>query len=51
MDEGQENLEKWEPGMNVPKMDWRSGKGVAGGWDCVINGDCKHLEGGEERGW
>ena len=37
--------------MDVPKVDWRAGKGVAGGWDCVINGDCNHLEGGEERGW
>lgn len=37
--------------MDVPKADWRAGKGVAGGWDCVINSDCSHLEGGEERGW
>lgn len=51
MDEGQEKLEKWEPGMGVPMADWRGGKGVAGGWDCVINGNCNHLDGGEERGW
>ena len=37
--------------MDVPQIDWRAGKGVAGGWDCVLNGDCSHLEGGEERGW
>ncbi|EME85706.1 uncharacterized protein MYCFIDRAFT_59682 [Pseudocercospora fijiensis CIRAD86] len=27
------------------------GKGVGGGWDCEVNGDCSFLEGGEERGW
>ena len=30
--------------------DWR-GKGVAGGWDCILNSWCGHLSGGEERGW
>lgn len=50
MNVGQEKLEKWEAGMNVPKTNWRAG-GVAGGWDCLLNSDCNHLEGGEERGW
>ncbi|KAL6720410.1 C6 zinc cluster transcription factor-like protein [Lecanora helva] len=40
-----------EAGMPVPRIEWRDGKGVAGGWNCVTNGDCSHLEGGEERGW
>lgn len=31
--------------------DWRGGKGVAGGWDCVKNGDCGFLSTGAERGW
>jgi len=31
--------------------DWKDGKGVGGGWDCVLNGDCSFLRGGEERGW
>ncbi len=31
--------------------EWKGGKGVKGGWDCVVNGDCSHLDGGEERGW
>jgi transcription factor C subunit 7 len=31
--------------------DWMNGKGVGGGWDCVSNGDCSFLSGGEERGW
>lgn len=31
--------------------EWRSNGGVAGGWDCVLNSDCKHLSQGEERGW
>lgn len=32
------------------KVDWR-GKGVAGGWECEVNGDCSFLKGGEERPW
>jgi transcription factor C subunit 7 len=31
--------------------DWQHGNGVGGGWDCVLNGDCSFLSGGEERGW
>ncbi|GIC91538.1 phosphoglycerate mutase family protein [Aspergillus udagawae] len=31
--------------------DWRGGKGVGGGWDCVKNGDCGFLSTGAERGW
>jgi transcription factor C subunit 7 len=41
----------WRPGMLIPNVDWRGGKGVAGGWNCILNGDCSHLDGGEERGW
>ena len=36
-------------GRKVP--DWRGGKGVRGGWDCVGNGECGFLSGGAERGW
>jgi transcription factor C subunit 7 len=39
------------PEEEIPKIDWRNGRGIGGGWDCVINGDCSFLEGGEERGW
>lgn len=35
--------------LKVP--DWRGGKGVNGGWDCVLNGDCSYLSNGAERGW
>lgn len=35
---------------DVPDVRWR-GKGVQGGWECKINGDCSFLENGEERGW
>ena len=35
--------------MRVP--DWEGGNGVAGGWDCVGNGDCSFLSGGAQRGW
>jgi transcription factor C subunit 7 len=34
----------------VPVVKWK-GVGVGGGWDCVANGDCSFLSGGEERGW
>lgn len=50
LDGNQEPLEKWEAGMDIPKTNW-TGNGVAGGWDCVVNSNCDHLEGGEERGW
>lgn len=44
-------VQPWEPGMAIPNVDWRGGKGVLGGWHCLVNGDCSHLDGGEERGW
>ena len=44
-------LQEWEEGDDIPEVDWQDGKGIAGGWDCVLNGDCSHLEGGAERGW
>ena len=37
--------------LGIPNVNWRNGRGVLGGWDCVMNGDCSHLDGGEERGW
>ncbi|KAF2087107.1 phosphoglycerate mutase family protein [Saccharata proteae CBS 121410] len=46
------DVEDWDsekPNV-VPRLDWR-GKGVRGGWDCTVNGDCSFLAGGEERGW
>ncbi|KAL2833940.1 histidine phosphatase superfamily [Aspergillus pseudoustus] len=36
-------------GTIVPE--WEGGRGVGGGWDCVVNGDCSFLSGGAERGW
>lgn len=30
---------------------WEDGRGLEGGWDCVLNGDCRHLAGGGERAW
>ena len=45
------SVKKWEKGMDIPKVGWKNGKGVGGGWDCVINSDCSHLSGGKERGW
>ena len=49
--DGPENVKPWSPGQKIPLLDWKNGKGVAGGWDCVVNCDCKHLDSGEERGW
>ncbi|KAL8642523.1 MAG: hypothetical protein Q9228_000787 [Teloschistes exilis] len=34
-----------------PPLEWKGGKGVAGGWTCVLNGNCNHLAGGAERSW
>ncbi|KAF3397425.1 Uncharacterized protein DPV78_008040 [Talaromyces pinophilus] len=31
--------------------DWKNGKGVGGGWECVKNGDTAFLSGGAESGW
>lgn len=36
---------------HIPNIGWRGGKGVQGGWDCIVNGDCSFLAGGPERGW
>jgi len=45
-------VDLWEGhGKPAPKIDWRGGRGVAGGWTCEVNGDCSFLSGGEERGW
>ena len=37
--------------LEIPDVKWGNGRGVLGGWNCVMNGDCSHLDGGEERGW
>lgn len=49
--ENGEGVEQVKAGAEIPRLDWREGKGVAGGWDCVTNSDCSHLDGGEERNW
>ncbi|KAL9103686.1 MAG: hypothetical protein Q9163_001280 [Psora crenata] len=49
--QNQAPVKKWEKGEAFPEVDWKNDKGVAGGWDCVVNGDCSHLQGGQERGW
>ncbi|CZT08986.1 hypothetical protein WAI453_001421 [Rhynchosporium graminicola] len=53
---GKENVEKgvkdWEgPEAFIPKLEWRGGRGVGGGWNLTSSGDCSFLSGGEERGW
>lgn len=40
----------YEPNR-IPDLQWKDGKGVAGGWECEKNSDCSFLENGEERGW
>jgi len=46
-------IERWDATVpeTIPDTDWQNGKGVQGGWDCEINGDCSFLSKGEERGW
>jgi transcription factor C subunit 7 len=41
----------WRRQGEVPEVSWRGGRGVMGGWDCILNADCSYLLGGEERGW
>lgn len=47
-----DKVEAWDPRRpnQIPKTGW-IGKGLQGGWECTVNGDCSHLAGGEERGW
>ncbi|KAL9043234.1 MAG: hypothetical protein Q9180_000016 [Flavoplaca navasiana] len=40
-----------EVAKGIGSVGWRNGKGVAGGWTCVLNGNCDHLKGGAERSW
>jgi transcription factor C subunit 7 len=40
-----------QAGDALPDLNWRNGNGVGGVWECVINGDCSFLSGGEDRGW
>ena len=47
-----EKVVEWKgPETEVPRPNWRDGKGVGGGWECTVSGDCSFLSGGEERGW
>ncbi|KAL2074702.1 hypothetical protein VTL71DRAFT_8481 [Oculimacula yallundae] len=49
---GEDGVKAWDgPESVIPKVDWRGGKGVGGGWDMTVSGDCSFLSGGEERGW
>ncbi|KAK7525865.1 histidine phosphatase superfamily [Phyllosticta citriasiana] len=50
---GQIDVERWDVSKphDIPRVPWRDGRGVGGGWDCTVNGDCSFLSGGEERGW
>ncbi|KAL2821542.1 histidine phosphatase superfamily [Aspergillus granulosus] len=40
-----------EKAGNGKVPDWKDGKGVGGGWECVRNGDTSFLSGGAESGW
>ena len=52
MERMSEEVGDWNrPEAKIPRTDWKGGKGVGGGWDCIVNGDCSFLSGGEERGW
>lgn len=46
------DIKAWEgPEKEIPRLDWRDGTGVGGGWELTVSGDCSFLSGGEERGW
>ncbi len=50
--ENQKLVPLWQGvGTPIPKVNWKGGRGVGGGWICKVNGDCSFLSGGEERGW
>ena len=54
MSTAMQDIEDVEPDTNsmTAVIEWRNGKGIAGGvWECVRNGDCSFLNGGQERGW
>jgi transcription factor C subunit 7 len=38
-------------GSQVPEVKWKDGKGVGGGWECTVHGDCSFLKDGAERVW
>lgn len=47
------HVEEWDEQRqdDIPHVDWKDGKGIAGGWESILNADCSYLEGSEERGW
>jgi len=46
------DVEEWEgPETEIPAVDWREGRGVGGGWEMTVDGDCSFLAEGQERGW
>jgi len=51
--EEEEIVEEWDERQpdHIPRVAWRDGKGIMGGWECTVNGDCSHLTNGEERSW
>lgn len=50
-DERTDVIEWAGPETSIPRVDWRDGKGVGGGWELELSGNCSFLSGGEERGW
>ena len=48
---GISQFQRRAPDDRSSSIDWKGGKGVTGGWDCIQNSWCGHLRGGEERGW
>jgi transcription factor C subunit 7 len=46
------DIKQWNgPEEEIPRLDWKDGKGIGGGWEMTVSGDCSFLSGGEERGW
>lgn len=48
---GSRSSDESNPVSGTVAPSWRGGNGVGGGWNCVVNGECKYLSNGAERGW
>ena len=44
-------LDEWSLTQDISVIDWKGGKGVAGGWNCVINSNTDYLKNGPQMTW
>jgi len=49
---GEEGVKEWDGVEGViPEVKWKEGRGLGGGWECTVHGDCSFLKDGAERVW